>query len=84
MTGDDEGDRILTIRTADSAACAGLAEAGSDLAIGPLLSKRDLPERLPHAQLEWSATQIQAEIKALQSSLRIGLELFDGLLQTLS
>ena len=72
VAGNDEGDRVLPVRTADGAAGAALAEARGQLTVGPDLSVGDPLELFPHPQLERRSAQVEVEIEDLQRSCVIG------------
>ena len=79
VAGDDDGDRVAAICTANRTNCFGVSNSGSDIAITPRFAVGDFKQGLPYALLKNRAIRCYIQRKGAACVGEVLFELFDTL-----
>src|SRR6202051_393787 len=65
MTGDCQGDRVLSAGLSDRSQRYGAAHTAGELRVGEGFSERNRAKRIPNTALEWRAANIEVEVERI-------------------
>src|SRR5260370_42396955 len=65
MTGDRQGDRVLSAGLSDRSQRFGAAHTAGELRVGEGFSERNRAKRIPNTALEWRATYVEVKVERI-------------------
>src|SRR5260370_29445611 len=65
MTGDRQGDRVLSAGLSDRSQRFGAAHTAGELRVGEGFSERNRAKRIPNTALEWRAANVEVKVERI-------------------